>query len=58
MDKQTTKEAIIAKYLAGETSYRKLSEKYGIKNQTIHAWVLSYQDAPKNISRLFMCATS
>ena len=47
MDKQTTKEAIIAEYLAGGTSYRKLSEKYGIKHQTIHAWVLSYQGRRK-----------
>ena len=43
MDKQSKKEAIIAEYLAGGTSYRKLSKKYGIKHQTIHAWVLSYQ---------------
>ena len=47
MDKQTTKEAIIAEYLAGGTSYRKLSEKYGTKHQTIHAWVLSYQGRRK-----------
>ena len=43
MDNQTTKEAIIAEYLAGGTSLRKLSAKYGIKHQTIHWWVQSYQ---------------
>ena len=47
MDKQTTKEAIIAEYLAGGTSYRKLSERYGIKHQTIHGWVLSYHGRRK-----------
>jgi transposase-like protein len=47
MDRQTTKEAIIAEYLAGGTSYRKLSVKYGIKHQTIHAWVQYYQGRRK-----------
>ena len=43
MDTQTTKEAIIAEYLAGGTSFRKLSEKYGIKHQRIHCWVQAFQ---------------
>jgi transposase-like protein len=44
MDRQTIlKETIIAEYLAGGTSYRKLSAKYGIKHQTIHERVLTYQ---------------
>lgn len=43
MDRQTQKEAIIAEYLAGGTSLRKLSVKYGIKHQRIHNWVQSYQ---------------
>lgn len=43
MDKQIQKEAIIAEYLAGGTSYRKLSAKYGIKHQWIHNWVQAYQ---------------
>ena len=43
MDNQTQKEAIIAEYLAGGTSFRKLTEKYGIKHQTIHKWVQAYQ---------------
>ena len=47
MDKQIQKEAIIAEYLAGGTSYRKLSAKYGIKHQIIHGWVQSYQGRRK-----------
>jgi len=47
MDKQTTKEVIIAEYLAGGTSFRKLSTKYGIKHQTIHEWVQTYQGRRK-----------
>ena len=47
MDKQTTKEAIIAEYLAGGTSFRKLSAKYGIKHQTIHQWVQTFQGRRK-----------
>jgi transposase-like protein len=47
MDKTINKEAIIAEYLAGGTSYRKLSTKYGIKHQTIHEWVLAFQGRRK-----------
>ena len=47
MDKQTTKEAIIAEYLAGGTSFRKLSAKYGIKHQKIHGWVQTFQGRRK-----------
>ena len=43
MDKQTTKEAIIAEYLAGGTSLRKLSAKYGINHRIIHRWVQTFQ---------------
>jgi transposase-like protein len=44
MDRQKNqKEAIIAEYLAGETTYRKLSAKYKIHFQTIHKWVEIYQ---------------
>ena len=44
MDRQTiTKEAIIAEYLAGEITYRKLSAKYGVSFQTIHQWVKMFQ---------------
>ena len=47
MDNQTQKEAIIAEYLAGGTSLRKLSAKYGIKHQRIHGWVQAYQGRSK-----------
>lgn len=43
MDKTINKEAIIAEYLAGGTSFRKLSAKYGIRHQWIHNWVQAYQ---------------
>jgi len=44
MDKKAQrKEAIIAEYLTGGISFRKLSRKYGIKHQTIHEWVQSYR---------------
>lgn len=40
MDRQTiNKEAIIAEYLAGETTYRALQAKYGCDFRTIHQWV-------------------
>lgn len=38
-----TKEAIIAEYLAGGISYRKLTAKYGISFQAIHQWVQLFQ---------------
>jgi transposase-like protein len=37
------KEAIIAEYLAGGITYRRLAEKHGIDFRTINYWVLSYQ---------------
>lgn len=44
MDRQTiTKEAIIAEYLAGETTYRALSVKYGYDFRTIYQWVMAFQ---------------
>ena len=44
MDRQTiTKEAIIAEYLAGGITYRKLSAKYGVDFRTIHQWVQKFQ---------------
>jgi len=43
MDRQNIKkEAIIAEYLAGGTTYRKLSAKYGITFQSIHQWVQTF----------------
>jgi transposase-like protein len=44
MDKKAIeKEAIIAEYLTGNTSYRKLGIKYGIDFRLIHAWVMKYK---------------
>jgi transposase-like protein len=41
--KEVNKEAIIAEYLAGGISYRRLGEKYGIDFRIINYWVLEYQ---------------
>ncbi len=37
------KEAIIAEYLLGKTSYRNLGKKYGIDFRLIHSWVMKFQ---------------
>ena len=37
------KEAIIAEYLRGDTTYRKLAEKYGVDFRIIHSWVTRYE---------------
>ena len=37
------KEAIIAEYLSGDTTYRKLESKYGIDFRILHSWVMKYQ---------------
>lgn len=37
------KEAIIAEYLIGETTYRKLAKKHGIDFRLIHSWVKKFQ---------------
>src|SRR4030067_2515851 len=47
MDKKVIeKEAIIAEYLTGENSYRKIGEKYGIDFRLIHSWVTKFQGKP------------
>ena len=45
--KAVNKEAIIAEYLAGGISYRRLGEKYGIDFRIINYWVLQYQGKSK-----------
>jgi transposase-like protein len=40
------REAIIAEYLIGDTTYRKLGAKYGIDFRRIHSWVMKYQGKP------------
>lgn len=37
------REAIIAEYLTGGTTYRKLGAKYGIDFRRVHSWVMKYQ---------------
>jgi transposase-like protein len=47
MNKNITKESIIAEYLAGGTTYRKLSARYGFGFKTIQRWVSRYQGRMK-----------
>lgn len=49
--KDVNKEAIIAEYLAGGISYRRLGEKYGIDYRIINYWVRSYQGKNKKNSK-------
>ncbi|MDP1726544.1 MAG: hypothetical protein Q8M15_07150 [Bacteroidota bacterium] len=41
------KEILIAEYLQGSTSYRKLGKKYKICSRTINTWVLNYKGKTK-----------
>ena len=44
MDKKTIeREAIIAEYLTGNFSYRKIGIKHGIDFRLVHSWVMKYQ---------------
>lgn len=49
--KTVNKEAIIAEYLAGGITYRRLAEKHGIDFRTINYWVLSYQGTNSAIKK-------
>ena len=40
------KESIIAEYLLGETTFRKLGAKYGVDFRAIHHWVTKFQGKP------------
>jgi len=40
------KEAIIAEYLMGGYTYRKLEEKHGVDFRLIHSWVTKFQGKP------------
>ena len=46
------KEAIIAEYLIGQTSYRELGKKHGIDFRAIHSWVTKFQGKPLRKSKL------
>jgi transposase-like protein len=39
-------EAIIAEYLLGDTTYRKLGAKHGVDFRVIHHWVSKFQGKP------------
>ena len=44
MEKTTVnREAIIAEYLTGDLTYRKLELKHGIDFRTIHSWVTKFR---------------
>src|SRR5690606_16495663 len=43
MRKEVKKEAILAEYLLGETTYRILGKKYGVDYRKLHYWVSSFQ---------------
>ena len=45
MDKR---ENVIAEYLSGGISYRKLGEKHGIDFRTINSWVMKYKGKELN----------
>jgi transposase-like protein len=51
--KEIETEAIIAEYLVGESSYRKLGIKYGVDFRNVHSWVMKYQGrSPKPTMKL------
>ena len=37
------REAIVAEYLLGRTSYRKLADKHDVDFRVIHRWVINFQ---------------
>jgi hypothetical protein len=39
-------EAIIAEYLLGDTTYRKLGAKYCVDFRRVHSWVTKFQGKP------------
>jgi transposase-like protein len=45
--KAIDKSAIIADYLTGTNSYRKIGIKYGIDFRLVHSWVMKYQGKSK-----------
>lgn len=44
------RESIISEYLLGNTTYRKLGDKYGVDFRTLHGWVRNFQG--KTMSRM------
>jgi transposase-like protein len=42
------KEIVIAEYLSGGISYRKLGKKHGIDFRTINSWIMKYKGKERN----------
>ena len=38
------RESIVAEYLIGGTSYRKLADKYNVDFRALHRWVINFQN--------------
>jgi transposase-like protein len=51
MKEDIEREEIIAEYLAGKSSYRKLEKKYGYNRTTINEWVMEHQGRGKKARR-------
>lgn len=51
MDKKIDKEAILAEYLTGEVSLRKLGCKHGVNHRVIHRWVKEFQTEGSRVER-------
>ena len=46
-DKKVDKEVIVAEYLKGGISLRKLGRKYGVNHRVIHGWVKEFRSEGK-----------
>lgn len=51
MKGRALRESIVAEYLLGEVSYRKLGEKHGVNFYQIRRWVLKHQGRMKKPPR-------
>ncbi len=47
----TEREAIVAEYLLGDSSYRSLEKKHGVDYRIIHSWVKKFQGTPVQKSK-------
>ena len=51
MKEDIDREEIIAEYLTGKSSYRKLEKKYGYNRTTINEWVMEHQGRGRKARR-------
>jgi transposase-like protein len=51
MKEKANKEKIIAEYLSGKVSYRKLQKRYGFSRSTINEWVMEQEGRGKKQRR-------